>query len=336
MASVCPSAEHCLTFSANMPDCKDTIAMNKVHISNVGTGGLDVVWDFSDAQPYEEGYRYFHVSDSAGIIHKYGNRRIISLSDCLDTLKIVHEESRVEQVDYSEPRLQLWYPLCYGDSASSSFSGSGRYCGSHFVRKSGTVSIEADGAGMLVLPSRDTLDNVLRVHILTATALSTELDSDHIDTTGVRQEIESRYEWYASGYRYPILTHIARTSYYDLDFVAASTEAYLWRQDLSSLTPDTVNEEILRQQTSAVSADVFHYELSCLGDRLSVSYTADEDISICALLCSATGIIYQQKNLSCAAGESGDFSMNLAGLQSGNYVLYMNVNGKAYSEKIHH
>ena len=47
------------------------------------------------------------------------------------------------------------------------------------------------------------------------------------------------------------------------------------------------------------------------------------------------GVVYQNKTYSCKADEKHNASFNCNGYPSGEYILYVNINGIVKSEKFH-
>lgn len=96
-------------------------------------------------------------------------------------------------VAYSNPRTFLPFPFTYSDAHNDSCYGV-LYVGYNIYKK-GTVSIEADGYGSLILPS-GTYNNVLRVHYV-----EQQIDSSQ---NGVYNTTLDYYYWFKPDNHYPI------------------------------------------------------------------------------------------------------------------------------------
>ena len=79
------------------------------------------------------------------------------------------------------------------------FYGKGIYCNDHIYREGGQTTLLADAYGKIILPNRDTLQNVIRLYTLRSYFICMDIDSIALDTARLHQVIEEHYEWYARG-----------------------------------------------------------------------------------------------------------------------------------------
>ena len=102
--------------------------------------------------------------------------------------------------DYDpDPREILVTPITYQDMFNETFDGTHDNTVSGFMYdRGGTITIEADAYGTVVLPSV-TVPNALRVHV------RIEYD-DKLSGTTVASYIEDRYEWYHQSHRGPFVS----------------------------------------------------------------------------------------------------------------------------------
>lgn len=149
-----------------------------------------------------------------------------------------------------------------------------------------------------------------------------------------------RYDWYARGYQYPIFSTISSTSYDDLTPLGTTQNSYCLLPDIQKISYDPYNEDIRRQDSlDAVNGDnagqdIIHYSTSLIGNKITVKYSLDQAADINVLICDPWGIVRRQKRVHCDKGENYSMTFDCGGLSHGQYVLYMNVNGKIYNEKI--
>jgi hypothetical protein len=89
------------------------------------------------------------------------------------------------------------YPFSYGDQFTDHFIGVATYNETYTIDFFGDCLVTADAYGTLIMPDK-ILDNTLRVK-----SVKTGLQINMCGTTDVNIV---KYAWYASGYRYPVLS----------------------------------------------------------------------------------------------------------------------------------
>lgn len=313
--------------------CKDQIAY--LHSAN---SGKDVTWDFSNMQRQKRYQIDFYCDSDSVIIFELTPDRINKYSADKNALLLVGIENPLEKIDYSEPVKYLEYPFSYGDSFVSPYSGKGTYCKTHNIETSGNIDVEADGAGALILSDEDTISNVIRIHSIRSGAVFMHLDNDSTDEakSRIKQEIEERYQWYARGYRYPLLETVSTSYYKDMDLVSCIQKAYCYAPELQRTLHDEQNDSI--QRIDSISnvqiADIFHYKVETIGNQVKLSYSLDEDANITIVVCNHRGMAYRRRSFAMPAGSGYMQNIDCSGLRPDTYILYLNVNGKIYSEKI--
>lgn len=331
--------QNVLTRKANILGDSAKITYQLIEFSNPGYAGDGEVWDFSTMRDLKKDYNILLKKDSLSLWNKVEGKAIYSYVLQADTLGQVGFENRLTKIQYIKKKLAMRYPLQYGDTVSSLFKGYGKYCGDHFVKVEGQVVVDADGFGKLILSEQDTLDNVLRVQTVTTTAMAMGVDTAKIDTTNLKQEIEEKYEWYAKGFRYPVYTLIQKSSFSNLEFVGSTSLAYRILPENFAVIEDIVNDSIrkseeLHKENILAKKDRFHYTLTNRNGGIDIDYTSDDDANIIAMVTSSNGILYRRQNVVARGGEVGKIHVNTAGLFPGQYILYLNVNGKIHSKII--
>lgn len=339
IANTSASAQTGISYMNNGIRVGDSIPKQQVEYFYAEEIGDDVVWHISDLElvrPYT--VQFFTDSDSIDIreltpeyINTYAFRE--------DTLMLTGSETSLEKISYTQPVPLLAYPFYHMDTFETPYSGTGLYCQTHNIDKNGFINIEADSWGTLIL-NDDTLRNTIRIHSIRtgATCMYDEDDSLEIRTERMKQEIEERYQWYAKGYRYPILETIS-TSYYDnMDLVSCVQKAFCYAPDLQSLLVDKTNEDIRYADSIAEAKtkqpDIMQYTVITSGSQINISYSLTEDARISILVCNQMGMLYRRESFSMPAGEGYSQTVDCTGLLPGTYILYLNVNGKVYTEKV--
>lgn len=301
--------------------------------------GTEKIWDFSDNISNEGSYKLWLQKDTLDRNVVLSTQGLTNFIYNDDTLSIVGKESPLNKIEYNRPQLSIHYPLLYCDSLSAPFAGSGVYCGDHPYREQGISTVMADAKGSIIIDG-DTIPNVLRVYTLRSYSICMDVDSTALDTAKLKQVIEERYDWYARGYRYPIFTTITSTSYDNMKVLGTIQEACCMLPEAQSLLADRYNENI-RKKASITNAgtakdniDIFHYTLYLDDKHITINYSLDESGDITALVCDAMGIVYREDHQHNKNGSGYTIELNTCGLRDGNYVLYINANGKIYSEKV--
>ena len=98
---------------------------------------------------------------------------------------------------------------------------------------------------------------------------------------------------------------------------------------------DSINAEILASDsiTSVGEPDIIHYTVRSNGSTLTMDYSLDAEANTHALICNSRGMLYGQQSTRQLAGAGYQMAFDISTLPWGEYVLYVNVNGKVYNEK---
>lgn len=329
------SAQDSLTI-ANKLRGGDKVVRQRINPIPSGGYGENVFWDFRDMQVLgEEVMTYEGDSLLAGIGRKTIERYIVND----DGLWQTGWESALERMEYAEPVCMVRYPMTYGDSLCSSFSGKGRYCDLYDVDVNGTQEVEADAYGTMLVGEGDTLRHVFRLHTVRFQSMAMDTPPSKRDSTlALRLQIEDQYSWFVRGYRYPVMQLFSRASYYKSSLVSTYQTAYRCLPDAQRLAfADSTNEAIAREDSVSslpLRQNFFHYVASVFGSDVVVDFDLDEDAQMMFLLSDVRGVLYRKKVFSEVKGKGYQARINCSGLQAGDYILYMNANGQIYSEKI--
>ena len=79
--------------------------------------------------------------------------------------------------------------------------------------------------------------------------------------------------------------------------------------------------------------DSFAYKIASASNGITIDYQLDGPAKILTILASNQGYVYQRKEMKAPAG-TGHLDINTSGLRRGQYVIYLNVNGKSHVEKV--
>lgn len=338
------SAQESLTETNNKPIIGDKIERNAIEGISYESKGENIIWDFSNCNIKETqsfikfstdtlGYKSIEPGIRKHYIQKDNNIWMYAYQSMLITLK------------YTKPLLTLLFPFHYGDSISSSFYGHGLYCNTYKLTNNGTRTIIADAYGKIILPNKSLLPDILRIHITTTKDVLLEgLQTNHADSAIAKQEISENYLWFAEGSRYPIFEYCTNTSYDKGKPIASQTKAYCYLPDeilrktipyeIWSIDKNSYLQKSLSNNTDKLN-DYLSFNITINNKVINISYRTFLDTDINFIITNSKGMVYQSKKIKCHKGEINNIGFNCSGYQPGEYVIYINVNGKTNSKKIH-
>lgn len=350
--SVAAPAQNVLSRECNLLHSGDCITMERVEYMPAGDEGDGAVWDFSGVEA-EGTYRVSYGSIDDSHLAGYDPEKTCKFSLEDGNLQLCGYESRLLGMNYQAPQLVLPLPFQLNQSVTTSYAGEGKYCGHHYERTFGTVSMTADGQGILILSEKDTLRNTLRVYSVTTEAIRLNADSCLNDSDNLKQVITERYQWFARGYRYPVLETVTSSTYDNLDHVATTRHAYRCLPEIQRELTDSVNEQIrLNDQLAAYGqgADTgggerdaekrgggntnFSYEVQVSNNHVTLTYDVEASAQVRVMVVDVMGTIYRSEQQSSPAGTGYVMNIDCNGLRRGQYVIYINVNGIVYNAKI--
>lgn len=329
-----------LTSSANMPRVGDNIHHRQVQYFSPGSLGEEQVWDFRDLSFNDDiqPLTFFCDSDSV-ILYASTPMRLYKYVIAGDTLKSLGYETMLKAMTYAPAVPVMTFPCFFGNRMLQSYHGLGNYCNKYTLETSGTIESEVDATGTILLHDSDTLHNVIRVHLISTAGIRQYLPEDTLpEKTNVKQRIEERYLWYARGYRYPVIESNSITIYNDMLPVSCQQTAYCTLPADQIMPDDSINQKILMEDSLeraiAEIPPIIHYTYSVNPGAVHVHYSLDASATINAIVCDRMGVVYRRASESGNAGASGILHIDTVGLKAGIYILYLNVNGQVFNEKI--
>ncbi len=354
-----------ISLSSNRYRGSDVLEKRQIVVKGFSLNDTKSVWSLEEAEVSKETYDAEYTTEADRLMAvERGNRTYYSQNR--GSVSIIGSENYMEQISYDMPETWLQFPMQVGDSICGYFYGSGLYCERFFIRRFGTYKTQADTVGKLVLPQGDTLRNVIRLHteryvgtiaepfdtmLYKIPAFTVDSIVKHLapDTAKVREDV---YRWYAEGYRYPILeaqtlTYLNTLLTEEMNYCPPEIQEQLpLDEENKQVRARLVEEELARWQPSSLSPDDgqnpqrrgkdgFTYEISQPdgSDVVTIHYDTDHDVRLTALISNGLGYIYRRADQSCHTG-TGQFSLNCTGLRKGQYIIYINVDGNQYAEKV--
>ncbi|OJU45577.1 MAG: hypothetical protein BGN96_06860 [Bacteroidales bacterium 45-6] len=324
-------AQNHLTRTNNLLRAGDMVVKQQLEFINPGLPGKNIEWDFSDVRMVDDKYQlsYFwpdeHAKDTViGLEHQ--TRYFYKLSS--DTLALTGYTNRTTQMTYDKPEVLYVFPLKYGDSIRTDFSGTGAYCQTVELKAEGYSKTVVDAYGKLKTPDNGVLD-VVRI-------LRTKEFTD-IGLDNTRMLLKT-YQWFTPGCRYPVFETIRSfTLRNDSTIENFSTSFYFSEINREELNfNDSVNADPSfghEAHDSDILVDCNTYP-NPVSSQITVSYKLQADADVSFLLSDTKGLPWLSvPKLKVEAGNQ-EQRINMTGFPSGYYVLYIRVNGKVYSRTI--
>lgn len=200
-------AQTSLTYKNNALRIGDSFNFREIQFPDPGNAGANQIWDYSKIQYKGEGpisslqnasaQKMTGVVDYNLLFNENGYDYFMNSSENrLEELGVVNKELKMTFV-YSDPLVKMKYPFFYGEQFSDHFIGVAYYNETYTIDFFGDYSVTADAYGTLILPDR-VIENVLRIK-----SIKKGLQINMCGTTDINIV---RYMWYASSYRYPLLS----------------------------------------------------------------------------------------------------------------------------------
>ena len=319
----------------------DSLQKSRIRYFSPGNGGRNKVWDFSRKLSSKGSAQVMFLTDSTGVVTVVETGKISYYRTTPDTLILFGSESPLEKRVYAVEKVSKKFPLEYGDSIGDNFRCEGMYCGNHPFREVGTTSVKVDAIGSIVLAENDTIKDVRRVHTVDAYAICMDLDSAALDTARLTQVIDERYEWFIPYSQYPIVEEMTSTTYDNMDIIGTTKYAYCnlpENQVAYYITPEDEDETDEEQDgfsdEEQQSPDIIHYQIETNGKVVVITYDLDAEATITTIVAKHTGMLCMSRQWTQEAGQGYSAQIDCNGLRPGMYILYINVNGKVYSDKV--
>lgn len=339
----------------------DKLVKQQVEYKDPGKAGEGILWNFSSLKTIQENYAVTYslpqvLGDSLYVMgsNAYPVQEFTSDSDlilakenhtqyfyCLkgDTLEMLGHENPVVRYNYTLPYVQTVFPLDYGGFYAYPYRAKGMYSGRDSISTSGYVSTFADARGRMILPSGDTLSQVLRVK--TCQSIINNLDT----VLSRKQRVLETCRWYTKGYRYPVFETVR--SYNLMDSTVYFKTAFFYPpQDHYYLADDPANQAILdslwndKTKEPADNSDSNSRSLSIAGilsckmypNPVETNLTVDYEVTMAANISFGMYSIegFPISTIPAKHHEPGSYSVsfNCSGLYPRNYVLRVIANDK--------
>jgi hypothetical protein len=355
------SAQHVLKSDLNLPRVGDRLIKQKINYLPPGEGGEHQTWDFSRFKVVdnEHSLLYFSRNDFGLIGAEDG--QLFSYYSSGDSLFIQGYEDPTTLVSYHQPGLLLKFPLVYDSSSDGSFYGRGKRNDRLEMLVSGEINTRTDAFGSIVLPMRDTLNNMMRVHIhkeekncyspvSSGFDIEKPLDiSVFADTLLAKPDliITDTYQWYREGNRYPVFETIESYRSINEELIPLGKSSFFYHPEdqTDDLPADPENSAVLtrleekrmkKQETAIASTGnitSFHCYPNPVKEQLEVDFYLSNQASVFVRLYDEQGkLLYQSPEQK----QSGNCHqrIKMSGFPAGNYLLNVYAGSEKLSEKI--
>ncbi|GAB6013138.1 T9SS type A sorting domain-containing protein [Viscerimonas tarda] len=199
----------------------DKIVKQQVEYKDPGRSGVNVIWDFSKLESINPEYKlsystprvrkdslYILGADTFKLKNVEENELIVGREHRTNyyyrvknnVMYCLGHENPTTLMHYIDPIPVIGYPMSYGREITLNYHSDCLYSSQIQMLTHGNVRVESDALGKMVLPSKDTLEHVIRIKTV-RTILSDSIEA--MDSIRIKTQIET-YQWYSKGYRYPV------------------------------------------------------------------------------------------------------------------------------------
>lgn len=239
-------------------------------------------------------------------------------------ISIIGYESNQFLIKYDKPEIYLHFPTVVGSFVDGDFSGCGMYCDKMRLWHTGSYHTEALKKGCLVTEEGDTIDNVLLLY----TKKANHIKLDSLQCTQSSVFYEQVFRWYADGYRYPIM-YRRIVSVSPKEDAATTSVTYLYSHQCKENLSVFEEKGIIKENRSSSQGE-FSYQAMLSGKTIEVECYLTSRMTVKALLVDSKGCLCKSVSKNCDDGSR--FYVDCNSLPMGQYILYLEVNGKKYSK----
>lgn len=316
-----------LTTEHHLPHFCDSLEVYRMPAVEAGDSGRNCLWDFSelpidsaDVIPHDYYASSYDDTIHVGLHREHANYYMLNTSD---TLWLFGYETSRTQLQYVSPMPLLRFPFAYGDSIVSTMEGTEQYCHSIPISIDGKTVVHADAFGRLILPDI-TIDSVLRVHSVVRY---------HNNASMQTQVQEERYQWYSVYCRYPLLEKIVIRTIANMDTSYLASTYYFPQEQKDMPSREHEQLENLIEMQDSLITNASYLPNPVMSD-LNICYSLGRDALVYISLHYNGGVsTYQTPAHQEEEGEHS-VTVNMAGMPTGNYVVYIHADDTIVSGNI--
>ena len=356
-----------ITQRYNSPRSGDEIIKQQVEFKDGGRTGENVIWDFGKLKSINNEYSLVYSSPNlldnsyyifgSDTVHSTSNDSVeylvatehstmYYLKKQNNRLSISGHENATTSLKYTPQLLSMVYPTNYNEFHKQEYQSKGLYSCRIPFESQGEVQQIADAYGVMILPSGDTLKNVIRVKT-EQTIKETIFDVNNNINTILNMTVENN-KWFSKGYRYPIFETI-KTIPQDSTANEFSTAFFFPPQEHLYLDTDPDNLAVLdslwnidhkipdvtdptqEQPNANLSYNFYPNPVESL---LTVEYYLEKPSSVTISLYNLEGRLI--KTVVKPFSSSGVYSeqIDCSSLAKGTYIISIGTGYKVYSDKM--
>lgn len=293
-----------LTATANLSKGGDSIHYDFITATVPQSSSFsEQLWDFSNSKYLGQEKEVFFVGNDSNRIKMIDKDAILDFSQDKEHLLLKHLQTPLLNIDFGNSFEYLKFPFPLNDSLTCQIEGKGTYCSKNKLVLSGTCCTKAMAKGKLIMPYNDSLNNTLLIQRNIVANIEASIKK------GERKVLEQSFAY------------------------AANVEGM-------SHLEDEQNKELkdkmrgISLESNTKQGDI-SYKVSVNGKKVCLSYSLVSDAQLRLLICNTSGMVFKSASLQRQAGNNYRQDFDCSGLPLGEYVLYIHVNDKAFSEKVH-
>ena len=298
------------------------------------------IWDFSNSKYLGIEKEVCFVDNDSNHIKMVDKNAILEFSLDKERLFLQCLQTPLLNINFGNSFEYLKFPFSINDSLVCQIEGKGTYCSKNKMELLGTCCTKAMARGKLIMPSNNSLDNALLIRRSIVANINVSKDSLMSEMQEKPMKFKAAiFEWYAIGYRYPVLKVIKASIQKENHKVLEKSFAYAANVESMNNFTDKQHKEI-RDRIQEVSSDSnakqgnISYKVTSNGKQVSVFYSLASDSQLRFLICNTSGMAFKSISLQQQAGNNYRQDFNCSGLPLGEYVLYINVNDNTFAEKV--
>lgn len=276
-----------------------------------------------------------------------------------DSLLLSGMENHLMKACYDMPEVWLRFPMQQGDSIEGLFHGTGTYCDKLSIERFGTYRTKVEDVEKLVLPSGDTLRNVLCLHTLRQVVSHTypidtlrekpilftedSIRSHMLTADNIMSEDE--YRLYAPGYRYPIVEGVSRhntegektqsiwlfTSPVEQEIIPLDEVNKRIRASLVSNGNSIEKKSLMNESRNDNGSINYSIGQDPINKTIEVGCRSEENIIVDVLLVNAQGYTCMREK---RMGTEVHITLSVRGLRKGQYVICLRAGQKTFSQQV--
>jgi hypothetical protein len=351
------SAQFVLKKELNAPRPGDQIFKQQVEYKDPGRTGANVLWDFSRLNVVNEEYELAYSTPNDTIVT--GTEHLTQYHYVLqnDSLLLWGFDNQTTHLQDLQPEVLLKFPFYYGDSTGSYYYAHGKYGNRLEMDVMGTTQTVSDAYGMMILPSKDTLKQVLRTRTLkyiaentvpitssyyeklkSPLAISPDSINRRLATDTVLFVVET-FRWYENGYRYPVFEVVRSWNIYkqSKDYTFLNTAFFYPPREHYYLETDPGNQQIVesKKKNQLLESSTFNAYPNPMSTTLNVEIFIPMEAKIKIQLRSvANHSVYINENKGTFPSGTYRFQFNISNLPQGFYLLNIWADNYMFSETL--